>query len=128
GLAAKPIVDIAATVDRFPLPATLIAALERLGYLYWANNPAPDYQLFIKGTPRTHHLHVYGPRSVRLREKLLFRDFLRREPAAAAAYELLKHQLAASFRTDREGYTEGKTTFIRQILRLADSTVTQAQP
>lgn len=61
GLAAKPVVDIAASVDEFPLAATLIAALEQLGYLYWPHNPNSDYQFFIKGIPRTHHLHVYSP-------------------------------------------------------------------
>ncbi|MBC8083367.1 MAG: GrpB family protein [Hymenobacter sp.] len=119
GLAAKPTIDIAASVTEFPLPPTLTAVLEQLGYLYWADNPAADYQLFIKGVPRTHHLHVYGPHSARLRDKLVFRDFLRRKPEVAAAYELLKYQLAAGFRTDREGYTEGKTAFVRQILHLA---------
>ncbi|MBC8084695.1 MAG: GrpB family protein [Hymenobacter sp.] len=121
GLDGKPVVDIAASVEAFPLPAALIAELEKQGYLYWADNPAADYQLLINGVPRMHHLHVYGPENSRLRDKLMFRDFLRSTPSVAAAYAQLKYELAATFRTDREGYRAGKTAFVQRILHLANS-------
>jgi GrpB-like predicted nucleotidyltransferase (UPF0157 family) len=44
---------------------------------------------------------------------LRFRDSLRGNPELAGAYATLKRALAARFGEDREGYTEGKSTFVK---------------
>ena len=50
---------------------------------------------------------------------LLFRDYLRRHPDEASAYQRLKAGLAARFGTDVEAYTEAKTEFIQSALAKA---------
>jgi GrpB-like predicted nucleotidyltransferase (UPF0157 family) len=121
GLAAKPIIDMLLAVrslaearDSFRDP------LERLGYLYWAENPKRDRLFFVKGLPphaphRTHHLHV-TQLDGELWRRLAFRDHLRTHREDAQRYEALKRDLAARYRDDREAYTEAKSAFIDEIL------------
>ena len=52
-------------------------------------------------------------------EHVSFRNRLRNDPEAAAAYVRLKKDLAQRFRNDRERYTEAKTDFIRSFLESA---------
>ncbi len=52
---------------------------------------------------------------------LLFRDYLRADRETMARYEALKRELAARFGSDREGYTDAKTDFIRSIEAAAGS-------
>ncbi|HZA83539.1 MAG TPA: GrpB family protein [Actinomycetes bacterium] len=51
---------------------------------------------------------------------LLFRDFLRADPAAAQDYGQRKLALATTFRYDRLGYLEAKIPIIWDVLRRAD--------
>jgi GrpB-like predicted nucleotidyltransferase (UPF0157 family) len=46
-------------------------------------------------------------------------DYLRAHPGAAQVYEALKRRLATEYETDRAGYTDAKTAFIRRIKALA---------
>ena len=62
---------------------------------------------------RTHHLHIVVLEGAPWRDRLAFRDALRRDPALAHRYAELKADLAARHRTDREAYTEAKAKFIR---------------
>jgi len=120
GLAAKPVIDILAGVEDLQAARPCIALVARLGYLYVPYRAAemhwfckPDRRL------RTHHLHLVPATSERFREEIAFRDYLRTHPETAATYSRLKHALAARFRNDREAYTEAKTPFIVEVLRLA---------
>jgi len=121
GLAAKPIIDIQATVtDLAAARARLIEPLEAAGYAWWADNPDTDRLFFVRGLPpsaprRTHHLHVMEPGPGAIRH-IAFRDYLRDHPAEAARYAALKRDLAARYRDDREAYTAAKGAFIEQIL------------
>jgi GrpB-like predicted nucleotidyltransferase (UPF0157 family) len=120
GLAAKPIIDILL----IPPPNTwprdiLVRALGTLGYIFWDANPDPDHLFFVKGMPpfgtgRTHHVHMRP--AAQAAPILAFRDQLRRDRAAARAYEELKYTLAERYPTDREAYTRGKDAFIAAML------------
>ena len=122
GLAAKPIIDIYLAVPSISLArATLVEPIEALGYVYWAENPATDRMLFVKGMPpygprRTHHIHVAEPASEAWQRALLFRDHLRRHPDAAGRYATLKLDLARRFRSDREAYTRAKDAFVDAVI------------
>jgi GrpB-like predicted nucleotidyltransferase (UPF0157 family) len=124
GLAAKPIIDILIAVPSLPrAQERFVAALETLGYAFWADNPKTDRLFFVKGLPpegsgRTHHVHVTEP-DAEPWQRLPFRDYLRTHPEAARAYAALKHDLAARHRDDREAYTAAKEDFVREILALA---------
>ncbi len=47
---------------------------------------------------------------------LTMRDYLRRHSEAAATYGRLKQHLAKQFPTEVDGYSDGKTDFLLQIL------------
>jgi GrpB-like predicted nucleotidyltransferase (UPF0157 family) len=64
-------------------------------------------------------VHVCAAGSSWERNHLLFRDFLRARPEAAAEYARLKTELAARHRDDRLAYTDAKTDFILDTLEAA---------
>jgi GrpB-like predicted nucleotidyltransferase (UPF0157 family) len=61
---------------------------------------------------RTHHLHLAVHGGTFWIRRLRFRDALRSHPALAARYSVLKSELAAPYRTDRDAYTDAKSKFI----------------
>ena len=118
GLAAKPIIDIdilLRTEADFPLVRARLALLgyEHQGELGVAGREAfrtPPGQL-------AHHLYVCPPGGREYSRHIAFRDYLRSHPEEASAYAALKRKLADESAHDREAYTQGKTEFVRQILR-----------
>ncbi|MEA5598384.1 GrpB family protein [Rivularia sp. UHCC 0363] len=123
GLAAKPIIDIMVGVRCLADGQSTIKPLEDLGYVYWSNNPNSEKMFFVKGMPpygekRTHHVHVVEVDG-EFWQRRLFRDYLRIHPQEARRYETLKRDLAVRFRDDREAYTQGKTDYIREVMKKA---------
>jgi GrpB-like predicted nucleotidyltransferase (UPF0157 family) len=121
GLAAKPIIDIQISVAAFePLDAYRLP-LERLGYVFRADNTERTKRYFreVPGTPRR-HIHLRRAGSWAEQFALLFRDYLRTRAEEARRYETLKYQLAARYREDRHGYTDAKGPFIWEIMMKAD--------
>ena len=119
GLPAKAVVDIMAGVESLDASRDAIAAAGRLGYMYYPYRPDVMHW-FCKPSPafRTHHLHLVPFGSRLWSERLAFRDYLRREPSAAAEYAGLKMRLATQFEFDREAYTDAKEPFIRRAIDL----------
>lgn len=114
GVRAKPVIDIMVGVETLPASRSAIPVLEKLGYQYWSYRTEVMHWLCKPSDEfRTHHLHLIPLDSELWRSRLAFRDFLRRDAATAARYVALKDELAASYRNDREAYTEGKTEFVR---------------
>lgn len=118
GLKAKPILDIAVGLWTMEDAAVLVRPLEELGYVYRPKSGTPERLFFAKGPEerRTHYLHceVYG--SASWRGQLLFRDRLIQNPQLRQAYQALKEQFAAQYPDDRQRYTQGKESFIQQVL------------
>ena len=116
GLAAKPVIDIIAGVDSLEGSRPAIAAATGLGYCYFPYQSELKHW-FCKPSPafRTHHLHLVPVGSPQWIRPIAFRDYLRAHPNVAAEYEVLKRQLAAEFRLDREAYTQAKTPFINAV-------------
>lgn len=119
GLRAKPVIDIMAGVQRLDASRAAIETLTALDYHYWPYQPEVMHW-FCKPSEdrRTHHLHLVPLGSVHWRERLAFRDRLRKDPAARAEYGALKDTLAARYRDDREAYTEAKGELVRRIVAL----------
>jgi GrpB-like predicted nucleotidyltransferase (UPF0157 family)/GNAT superfamily N-acetyltransferase len=117
GLTAKPIIDIMAGVRDLTSSLDARAALASLDYVYFPYR-SDVMHWFCKPSParRTHHLHLVPVRSALWVERLIFRDYLRLSPAAAAEYAALKVALAAQHQFDREAYTDAKGAFVRSIL------------
>ena len=129
GLGAKPIIDIMIGLRSLADHASCVAPLEALGYEYKGEFGIPDRRYFrrpIRG-PRTHQLHMVEHGSGFWVRHLLFRDYLRRHPEEASAYQQLKVGLAARFGTDVEAYTEAKTEFIQSALAKARAALDSVQ-
>ncbi len=123
GMAAKPVIDIMVGVHSLVDAKSTIPALESLGYVYWRENPDPGRMFFVKGMPpygkqRTHHVHIVETDG-EFWQRQLFRDYLKAHPEEAKRYEALKRDLAASFRSDRQAYTNGKNDYIRAVMAKA---------
>jgi GrpB-like predicted nucleotidyltransferase (UPF0157 family) len=118
GLAAKPIIDIMIAVpDLDRAREQCVRPLANLGFDYVPEFEAvmPYRLYFRKGIPRTHHIHMVQPDGEFWERHLLFRDYLRKHPAAVAEYAALKKRLAEEHGSDMDGYTEAKSDFIRGI-------------
>jgi GrpB-like predicted nucleotidyltransferase (UPF0157 family) len=116
GIPAKPILDMLAGVPA-PLDiAALRQALEPLGYQHatWAG--VPGHEVFGKGRPRTHLVHVVPLGGAAWHRMLAFRDALRRDPSLTADYAALKRELALRFPDNRAAYTDGKSAFVERVL------------
>jgi GrpB-like predicted nucleotidyltransferase (UPF0157 family) len=123
GLAAKPIVDLAASVT--DLDATVAETRESLAADGWSYVPPaldlrPWRRFFVKSDPterhREAHLHLIQAGHERWTDQIRFRDALRNNPGLARQYENLKRQLSQDRGHDREAYTEGKATFVASVL------------
>ena len=121
GLAAKDIIDVQVTV------ATLDAAvigpvLAPLGYTLhggfvtdhvppgWDATAAEWEKLYcqIPAGHRPAHIHIRAAGRANQRYALLFRDYLRAAPSAAAAYGLIKEALARLHPDDEDAYYDVK--------------------
>ena len=119
GLSAKPIIDITVALREIADVEKCIVPLEEIGYQYRDESGIPGRHYFVRGEPRTHHLHMVELRSDFWRSHLMFRDYLREHSEVAEEYENLKRKLAQKYLADREAYTEGKAAFIENVLRTA---------
>jgi GrpB-like predicted nucleotidyltransferase (UPF0157 family) len=117
GLASKDVIDVQVSVARFD--DALIDAFVRLGYSLHpviqgdhrppgASGPDSDWEKRYFDPPpgqRNTHMHVRILGRPNQRYALLFRDYLRAHPAAAAGYAALKRTLAQYMGEDRQAYT-----------------------
>ena len=122
GLAAKDVIDIQISVAQRTAEGRIHGPLETLGYVLHPANPDRTQRYFREpeGRRRT-HVHVRAQGSFDEQLNLLFRDFLRAEPAAAQLYASEKRSLAERFRTDREGYVGAKEPTLWSLLVRAHS-------
>ncbi|EWH03320.1 GrpB family protein [Halomonas sp. BC04] len=120
GMPAKPIIDVMAGVASMAVADALFAPLLEYGYVTSVefNASLTDRRWFMRHANgrRTHHLHVVVHDGGLWRQRLVFRDALRADPALAEHYATLKRELASCHRQDREAYTRAKGDFIRALL------------
>lgn len=113
---AKPILDVLVGVHDLQQHANFVPALTAIGYEFRPNAGLPSELVWVKGTPRTHILHLVEWSGAAWRQKLAFRDSLLDSPALAREYENLKLNLAQEFAADRVAYTAGKTAFVKRVV------------
>jgi GrpB-like predicted nucleotidyltransferase (UPF0157 family) len=120
GLAAKPVIDMMASVRGLQDGRAAQAALAELGYELVATG-MPDrlfYQRRAGPGMATHHLHVVAEDSWATRNERLLRDYLRSHPEQARRYGRLKQQLARDL-GHGEAYTRAKTELIQELVDAA---------
>jgi GrpB-like predicted nucleotidyltransferase (UPF0157 family) len=127
GLMAKPTVDILLEINEAADIDKLIAALPSPEYIC-LNEAAltiptpPPHLMFLKGylpngfAEKVYHTHVRYPGDW---DELRFRDYLITHPEAAVEYTELKRKLFKDYEHDRDGYTEAKGVFIKEITKKA---------
>jgi GrpB-like predicted nucleotidyltransferase (UPF0157 family) len=123
GLAAKPIIDLQATVSD---PAAIIASNgDAMVAASWFFVPREldqrPWRWFVvradrSGRHRLAHLHLMQPGEPRWYQQIAFRDLLRADPALAQQYARLKTQAASTHAGDREAYTKAKDSFVADSL------------
>jgi GrpB-like predicted nucleotidyltransferase (UPF0157 family) len=116
GVPAKPILDILVGVRDFDEANACVGPMVALGYLYRGENGIARRHYFVKGDPRTHHVHMVEVQSEGWRATLRFRDLLRRNPPLAREYALAKERLALLHSRDRQAYQRGKDEIVERIL------------
>jgi GrpB-like predicted nucleotidyltransferase (UPF0157 family) len=116
GLPAKPIIDVQVSVRDVEEETSYVPAIEELGVSLRFREPEHRYFRPAGDEPRTVQVHVCTAGGEWEREHLLFRDYLRADPQARAAYARLKQELGERYRDDRLAYNEGKTGFVLDTL------------
>lgn len=121
GMVAKPIIDIAIAVKNFEEASVCIKPIEQLGYEYKGENGISRRHFFVKGNPRTHHIHMNEIGSRDWNDQIIFRNYLTHHEEIAKEYSELKMVLAQRYPTDRQAYQDNKAPFIERVLQLARS-------
>jgi GrpB-like predicted nucleotidyltransferase (UPF0157 family) len=119
GIAAKPILDIVATVDDSVPIDDVVGRLGATGaYCYEGDQGDDGGLLLVRGTGelRTVHVHVVGAGSQAWVDYRRFHSLLVTDDAARARYEAVKRELARRYPRDRRAYTKAKGTVIRSLL------------
>jgi GrpB-like predicted nucleotidyltransferase (UPF0157 family) len=117
GMAAKPIVDLQASVAAIEPTERYARPLEELGYLFARDPDSPDFHLFGKPVerPRTFHLHVCAAGSDHELRHLAVRDYLRAHPGESVRYAKVKWELVAAHPGDRLAYIDGKANYVAAL-------------
>lgn len=123
-LGAKPTIDIMVGLHHLVDAEKCIEPLRSVGYEYQPEHEAqiPERRFFRKGNPakeQHYHLHIVDKKGDFWKRHLLFRDYLRTHPKTVQQYYKLKKELASKYGSNREGYTEAKTSFIESIVAKA---------
>jgi GrpB-like predicted nucleotidyltransferase (UPF0157 family) len=117
GLAAKPIIDIDILLKSDADLPLVVAKLASLGYAHRGDLGITGREAFRPlSSDFPHHLYVCLPSGKEYLRHIAFRDYLRADPDAAAAYSRLKRELAIKFAGDREAYNQGKSAFVEEVL------------
>jgi GrpB-like predicted nucleotidyltransferase (UPF0157 family) len=119
GLPAKPIVDIQISVVDLDDEARYVAALETLGVQLRSRDELHRYFRPFPDRPRAVHVHVCAAGSPWEHEHLLFRDYLRTDADARAAYAAAKREAAFLWSDDGWAYTDAKSQVISTIMTAA---------
>ena len=119
GLAAKPIVDIQVSVADLADERRYVPQLEEVGLALRSRDEMHRYFRPPAGQPRDVHVHVCAAGSQWERDHLLFRDYLRADPAACRRYAEAKRANVRRWSDDGWAYTEAKTGVVLDILEQA---------
>lgn len=120
GLAAKPIVDVTATVEDWVTVDRVVEPIESIGYEYVPESAeAEDPWRYFEKRPedgQAFNLHLRPVGSDHVEKNVLFRDFLRDNPERAREYEQLKREAADAHPDDLQAYSEAKTEFVESVI------------
>jgi GrpB-like predicted nucleotidyltransferase (UPF0157 family) len=116
GLAAKPVIDADLTVADGAAEASYVPALEACGFELAIREPWWYGHRLLRHDDPACNLHVWSPDCPETARHLIFRDWLRANPAECALYmEAKRAALEQTAGGNVEAYNLHKQTAIRQI-------------
>ena len=132
GLVAKDVIDVQLTVASLDCADELIGGLSREGYIHNAqisndnlvgtDNASKELRkLFFRRAngSRPTHIHIRELHRVNQQYSLLFRDYLRADPAVCLAYADIKRALAVHFSHDVSAYYSIKDPHMDTVYQAA---------
>lgn len=117
---AKPIIDILVEIAPDNDWQWVRETMEKTGYICMSVSDAR--MSFNKGyapegyADKVFHIHFHR---IGYNDEILLRDYLIAHPEAAKEYERLKLSLLPKYSHDRDGYTDAKSEFVRNVTVLA---------
>ena len=121
GMSAKPCIDIDVVIEDYSVLSEAITSLAAIGYIYEGDLGIPDRHAFMyenKPHLQKHHLYLCPLSSAELRRHIVFRDFLRTHPEAAAEYSAVKEEGARLYPDDIDRYIAHKSPCIARLYKL----------
>ncbi len=119
GLAAKPVIDITLAVPDSAEEKDYVPALEAAGYVLRIREPDWYEHRVFKGPDTNVNLHVFSEGCPEIDRMLLFRDWVRSNPADRELYERTKRELAAKEWKYVQNYADAKTVVVEEIIARA---------
>jgi len=122
GLCAKPKIDVDVVLKDVAAIATGTERMRSAGYAFHGDPYDDGMWAFTIGRGSYgERVYLCAPGTTTHQNRLLFRDYLRAHPEAAAEYGRLKRRLAAEAGSDWDCYTGGKSAFVAEIVARAKS-------
>ena len=118
GMSAKPCIDLDVVIADYGALPEAVARLAAIGYVHEGNLGIEGREAFdYKDKPHLykHHLYVCPRDSRELHRHVVFRDYLRAHPVAAARYSAVKEEAARLYPHDIDGYMAHKAGIIAQL-------------
>ena len=122
GILAVPVIDIALGLCETADTEQCLRMLESVGFRRIPADATGCIRMARRHRDRSrdaHRLFITRHADPVYKDLLAFRSYLNNHVFAANEYEELKKTLAARYRYDPKGYADGKTQFIKNILRLS---------
>ena len=119
GLPAKSIIDILLVVESSADEESYLPALETAGYVLGIREPDWHEHRMFKGPDTNINLHVFGKGDEEIERMLLFRDWLRNNPAERDYYLRTKRELAAKDWKYVQNYADAKSKVVESIIARA---------
>jgi len=120
-LPAKPVIDIVLEVPDSSDEPSDVPDLEAGGYPLTIREPEWFEHRVFKGPDTNVNLHVLSAGCEETDRMLLFRDWLRANPADREQYAAAKRELAAQDWTYVQQYADAKTAVVREIMSRAEA-------
>lgn len=121
GLAAKPIIDILLVVADSADENGYAGALSATGYVLRIREPDWYQHRMFKGEDPIVNLHVFSEDCPEIERMLLFRDWIRSNPADCALYERTKRELARREWKYIQNYADAKGAVVEEIVGRAQA-------
>lgn len=121
GLAAKPKIDLHAAFTNASVLPEAIERVQSLGTFTFHGDKYQQQTWTFTSGKGSHGVRLYlcATDNAVLRDRIVFRNYLRSHPERAGAYAALKLKLMGEAKDDWDYYTGGKSDFVLETLQLA---------